>query len=180
MAQASAAARPAGGGFDATMFRTILDGLQSGKVPELVEAFTAGASTPTALQAVVEQANLRPEQAAVFKLLMSLQGREDVIDAEATTVEAVEPDAAGADRVRLSTAATELADLREVNDTVAAALGACRVCWGGDGACGECGGRGAPGSRRPDPVLFERLVVPAVRRLRTPKRAEPAWPRRSR
>jgi len=64
----------------------------------------------------------------------------------------------------------ELADLREVNDTVAAALGACGACWGGDPACPACGGHGRAGFAAPHPALFKELVVPAVRRARTPGR----------
>lgn len=64
----------------------------------------------------------------------------------------------------------ELADLREVNDTVAAALGACAACWGGDPGCPACAGHGRAGFAAPHPALFRELVVPAVRRARTPGR----------
>jgi hypothetical protein len=66
----------------------------------------------------------------------------------------------------------ELASLREVNDTLAAALGACRACWGGEAHCPLCGGHGSSGASPPDPPLFEALVVPAVRRMRA--RAHPS------
>jgi len=52
----------------------------------------------------------------------------------------------------------------ERNDLLADALGACPVCWGEDGRCPRCRGRGRPGGRRPDPEAFQALVVPAVRR----------------
>lgn len=65
----------------------------------------------------------------------------------------------------------ELSDLRQVNDTVAAALGACPFCWGGDSECDVCEGRGSTGSVEPDPALFQELVAPAVERTRTSKRA---------
>jgi hypothetical protein len=60
----------------------------------------------------------------------------------------------------------ELNDLRERNDTLAAALGACFLCFGKDGACVECGGVGAPGWRAPEPVAYRAYVVPALRRVR--------------
>lgn len=50
---------------------------------------------------------------------------------------------------------------------LAAALGAC-VCWGEDGGCPECGGRGSAGWVPPDPELFAEYVVPAVRRTAGP------------
>ena len=58
----------------------------------------------------------------------------------------------------------ELEDLRLRNRTVAAALGACARCWGEDERCRVCGGRGRPGGRTPDAVLYSELVEPAVRR----------------
>jgi len=60
----------------------------------------------------------------------------------------------------------ELEDLRERNDTLAAALGACHLCWGEDLECPICGGTGRPGSSMPDRSLLVELVTPAVQRLR--------------
>lgn len=63
----------------------------------------------------------------------------------------------------------ELEALRERNETLAAALGACHLCWGEDFGCEVCGGTGGPGSSMPDGPLLARLVVPAARRLREEK-----------
>lgn len=65
----------------------------------------------------------------------------------------------------------ELIDLRKVNDTLAAALGACPVCWGGDSECDECYGEGNSGAYEPDVRLFNELVAPVVRKVRTMKRS---------
>ena len=43
---------------------------------------------------------------------------------------------------------------------LAAALGACGLCWGEDDGCASCRGRGHPGAMRPDPVLRSRLFPP--------------------
>lgn len=51
-------------------------------------------------------------------------------------------------------ATEQLADL-------AAALGACGLCWGEDGSCPSCRGRGRPGMVRPDFELRARLFGPA-------------------
>jgi hypothetical protein len=56
----------------------------------------------------------------------------------------------------------ELEELRERNDVLAAALGACHLCWGEDPGCPACGGLGRPGAAPPDRQLFARLVAPAV------------------
>lgn len=60
----------------------------------------------------------------------------------------------------------ELSSLRDVNDTLASALGACCVCWGGDENCETCKGSGECGSQEPDQALFAELILPAVRRMR--------------
>jgi hypothetical protein len=60
----------------------------------------------------------------------------------------------------------ELEDQRDINDALAAALGACPLCWGEDDDCRDCAGRGAPGHVMPDRELFERLIQPAARRFK--------------
>jgi hypothetical protein len=59
----------------------------------------------------------------------------------------------------------ELAELRDRNDALAAALGACHLCWGNDPECEICNGGGRPGSSTPDRKLFTQFAVPAARRL---------------
>ncbi len=60
----------------------------------------------------------------------------------------------------------EVEQLRARNDRVAAALGACHLCFGMDLGCDQCRGRGQPGSLRPDEAMFRAMVIPAIRRLR--------------
>lgn len=60
----------------------------------------------------------------------------------------------------------ELEALRERNDNLAAALGACYLCWGEDLDCPVCRGTGHPGSSMPDKSLLVQLVAPAVQQLR--------------
>jgi hypothetical protein len=53
---------------------------------------------------------------------------------------------------------------READDRLAdlaAALGACGLCWGEDDFCPSCRGRGRPGMVRPDFELRARLLGPA-------------------
>ncbi len=63
----------------------------------------------------------------------------------------------------------ELADLREVNDTWAAATGSCKLCFGGDDTCHVCHGQGGPGWRKVHPELFEALIVPIFQRGGAPE-----------
>ncbi|AUT64946.1 hypothetical protein C2L65_35675 [Paraburkholderia terrae] len=67
----------------------------------------------------------------------------------------------------------ELEVLRVRNDTLAAALGACFLCFGTDFSCTECRGRGKPGARLPEPAAYRDYVLPALRRIRAAREASP-------
>lgn len=58
----------------------------------------------------------------------------------------------------------ELDDMHERNDALAAALGACYLCWGEDLDCEICGGKGQPGAFLPDADMFTHYILPAVSR----------------
>ena len=68
-------------------------------------------------------------------------------------------------RQKIASMRKELMELRQRNDALAAALGACHLCWGSDPECEICDGRGGPGASEPDKRLFAELVRPAVRAL---------------
>jgi hypothetical protein len=74
-------------------------------------------------------------------------------------------------RRRIHALLLELERLQQINDDLAAALGACPLCWGEEPECTECGGQGEPGSVRPDRALFFQLVVPALRHFKTTDRS---------
>lgn len=61
----------------------------------------------------------------------------------------------------------ELDALRARSRAFAAAVGACAACFGEDPLCSECGGRGTPGRRAPDPDAFRQYVLPALRRAQS-------------
>jgi hypothetical protein len=63
----------------------------------------------------------------------------------------------------------EIKLLRERNDALAAAVGACCLCWGQNLECRSCRGRGGPGFCMPDESLFEEFVLPAIQTLRAQK-----------
>ena len=60
----------------------------------------------------------------------------------------------------------ELEQLRHRNDQLAAALGACYLCWGEDPVCPICEGAGVPGASPPRPRYFAVYVLPVLNRLR--------------
>jgi|HubBroStandDraft_6_1064221.scaffolds.fasta_scaffold577569_1 hypothetical protein len=69
-------------------------------------------------------------------------------------------------RERLQWAQNEVSALRDREDILAEALGACCLCWGEDNQCRACRGRGRPGFAMPDEEAFGELVLPAVRMFR--------------
>ncbi len=66
--------------------------------------------------------------------------------------------------------AEELAAVRQVNENLALALGACAECMGEDPSCPSCRGSGGPGTSDPHPGLYRRFVRPAVMRVQSRKR----------
>jgi hypothetical protein len=118
------------------------------------------------------------KQIAEQKAMRAAQERSPVIDVEATaetgadgTVEnGGQGDEAAAAlcelRENMKGMLAELELLRERNDALAAAVGACCLCWGQNLECRSCRGRGGPGFCMPDEPLFEEFVLPAVRTLR--------------
>jgi hypothetical protein len=57
--------------------------------------------------------------------------------------------------------------LMERNEILASAIGACPECWGEDGGCELCNGKGVPGAYVPDTDAFVEYVLPAVRKVRS-------------
>jgi len=64
----------------------------------------------------------------------------------------------------------ELEELRERDEMISAALGAC-YCWGRNRQCPDCNGRGRPGTFLPDDRLFAKFVLPAVQVMKQRKKA---------
>ena len=187
----------AGGQTNNAGIQGILQLLGSDGIGALVEAFNGGASGASIMQSFLEQSQLSSEQQPLVDLLMTLAAEGDekgeLIEGEMQNIDLEEDDEdyddyeadepAPGDRnnvYEIRQFRRELRDLRNVNDTVAAALGACPVCWGGDSQCHDCDGEGSSGAYQPDPRLFNELVAPAIRRIRTSKRTRQKHPVRER
>lgn len=87
-----------------------------------------------------------------------------IVDSTAVEVDTVADELAGLTG-QLEAAHSELKLLRDRCDTMAAALGACALCWGHEPNCRACRGHGLPGRSLPDESLFIEYVMPAVRLL---------------
>jgi hypothetical protein len=141
----------------------------------------AAAGGPIRLESlVVDLLRADPELSPYLPLIAPAHGIVDgevVSRAEEPATRREEPDdsgdpVTGTDREEvielIESLWAELEGLRARTEQLADALGACALCWGDDGACRRCRGRGRTGGRRPDPTLFDELVAPALHRLRRP------------
>jgi hypothetical protein len=127
---------------------------------------------------LAQQAQTNPMAAMLLKQMAEQKARSEeensrVIDIEATAQaeqieEPVDDSIAALCELREATRVMqiELDRLRERSDAMAAAVGACPLCWGHSPDCRGCRGRGGPGFCLPDETLFEELVLPAIRTLR--------------
>jgi hypothetical protein len=119
------------------------------------------------------QAQANPQVAQVL-LLLEQRRKEQAQAAEAqaqeeTAEDESEEDAAASHVIdeTVRQVYSELDALRTRSQAFAAAVGACPVCFGEDPLCSECGGRGTPGRRPPDPDAFRQYVLPALRRAQS-------------
>ena len=148
---------------------------------ETLNARANGGTLPTTQDLLAKMAEANPTMGLVAQLLA--QNQQQVREREASSQDEgdtelsepfSEPDqdrgrsrqrAVHRLRQQIKIMNRELSELRERNDSLAAALGACHLCWGSDPECEICGGRGSPGTSVPDKSLFKELVRPAVRAL---------------
>lgn len=123
------------------------------------------------LRSLIEQ---RIGQDPRLRLFASLLARRDAQAAEQAPAAAVSRSQREARRRETIAELTqELMALRRLNDIFAAALGACRLCWGRDDQCQRCDGQGVIGYFMPDSGLFQQWIEPAMARLsRGPARSQ--------
>ena len=146
--------------------------------------------TDTNLQALLGEYGDDPTVNAIRQILELRQDEESLAE-DSATVEARRtsdsfdydrPDTYGRSDMRASSKERilsridalrdEVQLLRTRNDELAAALGACYLCWGENAECSVCAGRGVFGSVTPDPVLFARIATPAVRAIQASRDLE--------
>lgn len=138
------------------------------KLQQVLLARLAGESDDGSLPDLLEQSF--GDNPSLAPLVAAMRRRAEEAEPAEETEPAEEASAVGDVLDRLYAEAEEL---RLRNRTVAAALGACPRCWGEAADCPTCRGRGRPGGRTPDPVLYHELVEPAVRRRARQERALP-------
>jgi hypothetical protein len=172
----------AGGKVDPMSLLMATAGGQSGLDPTLLSLLTArrqdGAASPDLLQNLAYQMIEQRASAA------PLSGEAEPPDEDQLRLEQEELERRRErleeqrQRMRdlqqtLTSLYAEIETLRVRNDTLAAALGACYLCFGEDPLCPECSGNGEPGSLKPDAAAFRQYVVPALRRARSGRAYRP-------
>jgi hypothetical protein len=149
---------------DQALLMSLLAARNGGALPTGAD----GAVDPAALdpQAVLQRLSATNPTVAAIMQMMEAQ-RAAAASREPVVVEGVAEVVTGTDpadlAAQLDAALAEVQLLRERCDTLAAAVGACGLCWGQDPSCRACRGHGAPGRCIPDEQLFFEFVVPAVR-----------------
>lgn len=132
----------------------------------LLSSLGGGSSPADALSAL---ASSDPKLAPLVNLLQQRLATPTVIEGEAEEVSEPAPDLQqrSRDLARLARKMfAELRVLRTRNDNLAAALGACHLCWGEDANCPHCGGDGGVGAFVIDAKLFDEIVGPALEQIR--------------
>jgi hypothetical protein len=139
----------------------------------LLESYASGSPGGAGFEQLLAQmGESDPRVSLVSKYLASRREAEEAEAEESAAVEAAREAAEAEKQAAVRTLQrmarsmyAELEELRGRNDMLAAALGACYLCWGENVLCEVCGGEGAPGFTSPDGELFKELVSPAMRRM---------------
>jgi hypothetical protein len=143
-----------------------LNSMSDALMQTLLSTLGGGASPADALAAL---ASSDPRLGPLVNLLQQRLAAPAVIEGEAEEVAEPAPDLQqrAQDLARLSRKMfAELKVLRTRNDNLAAALGACHLCWGEDADCPYCGGDGGVGAFVIDAQLFDEIVGPALEQFR--------------
>jgi hypothetical protein len=141
---------------------------------------SGGDSQPNAQELIAKLSEDNPMLGMLAQQMAQKKAEQgSIIDADTLEVESLEEEpevpsvqlaqlCAQVEELRgsLQAVSHELAALRDREDILAEALGACCLCWGEDSHCRACRGRGRPGFTAPDEELFEELVLPAMKMLR--------------
>jgi hypothetical protein len=122
-----------------------------------LNAASNGGELPSIQQLVSEYAAADPRMAAVAKYIALRQSH--VTETEES---AGEPQIPLETYQKIKAIRQELDQLRQRNDALAGALGACYLCWGTQVTCPICHGRGSPGAYQSDRALFDEFVAPVL------------------
>jgi hypothetical protein len=143
----------------------------------LQQALTGGPAAQESLrQAMAQHEDPRVRMLAEWAAQQRHTDEGVTVDVEAETIEEQPSDPVRERRMqrKIRALTAELEFQREIGDTLAAALGACYLCWGDDPECEQCGGVGSPGWNEPDPELFAGYILPAINRIRKRRNASAA------
>lgn len=142
-------------------------------MPEAAElAALAGAAAPPSMETLLgDFVRQNPGMAWLPQLLaaqrqssaapaLPADTRQDEIDALQLELAQAQQQATRLQRLARRMAG-ELDDTRSLLSDLAAAFGACGLCWGEDERCPSCRGRGSAGRFPPDPEMRSRFIADA-------------------
>src|ERR1700687_3153360 len=122
-----------------------------------LNAASSGGELPSIQQLVSEYAAADPRMAVVAKYMAMRQSQVTESDTSAE-----EPQVPLETYQKIKAIRRELDQLRQRNDALAGALGACYLCWGTAVTCPTCHGGGLPGAYASDRALFNEFVSPVL------------------
>ncbi|MBF2062895.1 MAG: hypothetical protein IGS39_00440 [Calothrix sp. C42_A2020_038] len=131
----------------------------------LLSQLDADPNTAMLIDYLIQQPTAEPEEESSFDEdtdLDLLERRQKIASAQVHSQEMAK--AVNQLRQKVNDMYAELEELRARNDMLAAALGACYLCWGDNSTCEMCEGKGYPGFFSPDKQLFRQFVMPVVYR----------------
>jgi hypothetical protein len=142
----------------------------------LIKAISSSADPMSMLLSQLQAQGSSNPTAALLSTLLQMRKSAEAASAPAEDPDLAERDAqAQQERERsfrelnetVSRLYAELDALRKRNDELAAAIGACFLCFGSDPLCPQCAGKGRPGSKLPDGSAYRKFVLPALRRAQS-------------
>jgi hypothetical protein len=151
---------------------------------ELIPLLAQGMNNPSSTLQEVLLSQLDTSDPTVSVLMQMLANQSSNNNTEDKDAEKQEEDEIAQRRLRKLSAATqqlrhkyealqlEVQELQLRNDTLAAALGACYLCWGELPDCELCRGSGTVGYFPIDTLAFSEFVLPALRYLKKDKKQQ--------
>ena len=147
--------------------QVMADGVQQPNIDDMMASLSAKNPVLGMIFRQLVQSGAKAKESAALALEAdAVEVDSEDYRTETKVVETAELGELNEVRRQLQSVPVELDILRKRSDLLAAALGACALCWGQDLGCRVCRGRGLPGYAVPDEATFEELILPALQLLR--------------
>lgn len=141
--------------------------------PQLLEMAMQGQADPQTMMAkMLEDDSISPQKRQLLQMLIDQQQPQEISTEyeDVTQDTTVEPTDTLETKRLVRQAEQRIAELEDLTESLAAALGACTTCFGADPSCETCEGHGTPGHFAPNRAAFEFFVLPVISRMKRPRK----------